>query len=41
MILDIANCVTYPLVVTPIVCWLFLPLYFRLKLTSCYEYLKL
>lgn len=29
-----------PLVVTPIVCWLFLPLYFRLKLTSCYEYLE-
>ncbi len=22
-------------------CWLFLPLYFRLKLTSCYEYLGL
>ena len=30
-----------PLVVTPIVCWLFLPLYFRLQLTSCYEYLEL
>ncbi|QDU98291.1 sodium:solute symporter family transporter [Lignipirellula cremea] len=30
-----------PLVVTPIVCWLFLPLYFRLKVTSCYEYLGL
>lgn len=28
-----------PLVVTPIVCWLFIPMYFRLRVTSCYEYL--
>ena len=29
-----------PLVVTPIVWWLFLPLYFRLGVTSAYEYLE-
>ncbi len=29
-----------PLVVTPLVCWLFLPLYFRWRVTSCYEYLE-
>ncbi len=30
-----------PLIVTPIVCWLFIPLYFQLRVTSCYEYLEL
>ena len=29
-----------PLVVSPIVWWLFLPLYFRLRLTSAYEYVE-
>src|SRR5438874_839941 len=30
-----------PLVVTPLVGWLFIPLYYRLRLTSAYEYLEL
>jgi len=30
-----------PFVVTPIVCWLFAPLYVRLGVTSAYEYLEL